>query len=86
MDGRQRVLEARATMRELDVEYIAGRNARQIQLCKDIIARGKTPPAELYASIERDLEVGELIRFKGLDLRAAQERVIETHRYRREQR
>ena len=41
MDGRQRVLEARATMRELDVEYIAGRNARQIQLCKDIIARGK---------------------------------------------
>ena len=86
MDGRQRVLEARAIMREIDVEYIAARNARQIQLCKDLLARGKTPPAELYRSIDRDLETAELIRFKGLDLRDAQARVSEAHRYHREHR
>ena len=84
MDGRQRVLEARATMREIDVAEIAARNAHHLQLCKDLVREGKDVPAELTRCINRDLEVGELISYKGLDLRAAQQRVAEKHRTRRE--
>ena len=86
MDGRQRVLEARATMREIDVDYLVGRNARHLQLCKDLLREGKEVPAELSKCISRDLETAELIRFKGYDLRDAQQRVAEQHRIRRERR
>ena len=84
MDGRQRVLEARAAMREIEVENIMVRFRQESALAEKLKAAGRKVPRELYDSIKRDAETASLIMVDNLDLRAAQQRVAEKHRTRRE--